>query len=103
MHPRFTRQLVISHYVADFACRSLRLIVEVDGGQHATLATDAERTGYLEAQGWMVLRFWNNDVLANTDGVVAAIVEAVVRASTHSQPLPCREGSLPCPTRAGLT
>jgi len=77
MHPRFTRQLVISHYVADFACRSLRLIVEVDGGQHATLATDAERTGYLEAQGWMVLRFWNNDVLANTDGVMAAILEAV--------------------------
>lgn len=93
LHPRFTRQLVSGHYIADLACRSLELIVELDGGQHATLATDAERTRYLEAQGWTVLRFWNNDVLGNADGVMTAILEAVARASTHPQPLPCREGS----------
>jgi len=93
VRPRFTRQLVISQYIADFACRSLKLIVELDGGQHATLATDAERTHYLEAQGWTVLRFWNNDVLANLEGVVSAILTAVARASTHPQLLPFREGS----------
>nr|WP_281356824.1 DUF559 domain-containing protein [Sphingomonas hominis] len=99
VRPRFTRQLVIGHYIVDFACRSLKLIIELDGGQHATLATDLERTRYLDAQGWTVLRFWNNDVLGNADGVMAAILEAVARASTHPQPLPCKEGSLPCPTR----
>jgi very-short-patch-repair endonuclease len=44
LRPRFTRQLVISHDIADFACRSLKVIIKLDGGQHATLATDAERT-----------------------------------------------------------
>ncbi|WP_375271394.1 DUF559 domain-containing protein [Sphingomonas sp.] len=101
LHPRFTRQLVIGHYIADFACRSLKLIVELDGSQHATLVTNAERTCYLETQGWTVLRFWNNDVLANSDGVMSAILEAAARASTHPRPLPCREGSLSRATRAG--
>ena len=95
VHPRFTRQLVIGHYIADFACRSLRLIIELDGGQHPTLTTYAERTRYLETQGWTVLRFWNNDVLANTQGVTSAILEAVERASTHPNPSLAGRGVCP--------
>jgi adenine-specific DNA-methyltransferase len=56
------------------------VIVEVDGGQHAErLHDDEKRTRWLEAQGYRVLRFWNNDVLANTEAVAQAIVDAVKR------------------------
>jgi len=71
---RFRRQAPLGPYVADFVCFAARLIVEVDGGQHADqVARDTERTMWLEAQGYRVLRFWNNDVLRNTDGVIEAI------------------------------
>lgn len=72
---RFTRQFPIGDYVADFACRRLRLAIELDGGQHADNARDAERTREIEAHGYRVIRFWNNEVLANTDGVLTAILE----------------------------
>jgi very-short-patch-repair endonuclease len=68
---RFRRQVPLGSYVVDFACLEARLIVEVDGGQHGE--RDAARTAWLEAQGFRVLRFWNNDVLENTDGVIEAI------------------------------
>ncbi len=91
--PRFTRQLPVGPYILDFACREARLAIELDGGQHATSETDAHRTAWLEAQGWQVLRFWNNDVLANVEGVIHAILSAVEsRTNTHPQPLPSREG-----------
>ena len=70
----FRRQFPIAGYVADFACRSAKLVVEVDGGQHAESAADAARTRMIEAHGYRVIRFWNNDVLANTDGVVQVII-----------------------------
>ncbi|UUL81905.1 endonuclease domain-containing protein [Sphingomonas qomolangmaensis] len=93
-HPRFTRQLVVGHYILDFACRSAKIAVELDGGQHALqVEEDAARTAYLTAQGWTVLRFWNNDVLENLEGVITTIQTTVARASTHPQPLPFREGS----------
>jgi adenine-specific DNA-methyltransferase len=64
----------------DFVCFDPRVIVEVDGGQHAErLHDDEKRTRWLEAQGYRVLRFWNNDVLANTEAVAQAIVDAVKR------------------------
>jgi very-short-patch-repair endonuclease len=92
--PRFTRQLVVSHYIVDIACRSVKLAIELDGGQHAEhIAADAVRTTYLESRGWQVLRFWNSDVLNNIEGVTEVILNAVVaRSSTHPQPLPSREG-----------
>lgn len=91
--PRFTRQLVVGHYIVDLACRTAKIAVECDGGHHATQgAADAVRTRYLEAQGWTVLRFWNSDVLDDPDGVAAFILAAVAQASTHPQPLPDREG-----------
>jgi BirA family biotin operon repressor/biotin-[acetyl-CoA-carboxylase] ligase len=60
--------------VVDFACRSGRLAIELDGGQHADGAPDAARARTIEACGYRVIRFWNNDVLTNTDGVIQAIM-----------------------------
>ena len=75
---KFRRQMPIASYVVDFCCESARLIVELDGGQHATSQEeDAKRTAALEAQGYLVLRFWNNDVLKNTDGVVESIINTL--------------------------
>lgn len=73
---KFRRQHPIPPYIADFACIDLRLVVEVDGGQHAA-GRDAQRDAEMHAQGWAVLRYWNNDVLANPDGVLADILRAV--------------------------
>ena len=81
---RFRRQVSLGPYVADFVCFEARLIVEVDGGQHAERAADTARTAWLEAQGYRVLRFWNNDVLGNIDGVVETIRAAFAR---HSSPV----------------
>jgi hypothetical protein len=66
-----------------------KLIVEVDGGQHADSASDEERTHWLEAQGYRVVRFWNNDVLSNTEGLLVRILEAL-RAGPPSLPSPSR-------------
>jgi very-short-patch-repair endonuclease len=74
---KFVRQDPIGPYVVDFACREQRLIVEVDGGQHATDPRDAVRDSWLSDRGYRVLRFWNNDVLSNTDGVLEAIAAAL--------------------------
>lgn len=74
----FRRQEAVGPYVVDFICRAAALVIELDGGQHVlTAPQDAERSRYLELQGLRVLRFWNNDVLSNPDGVVARIGEAV--------------------------
>ena len=75
---KFRRQQPIGAFIVDFVCLERRVIVEVDGGQHAEqVAYDEQRTRWLEAQGYLVLRFWNNDVLANTDAVAQAILDAV--------------------------
>ena len=88
---KFRRQMPVGRYVADFCCEAARLIVEVDGGQHAEqLEQDADRTKALEAMGYLVLRFWNNDVLQNIDGVVETIVMTLQHQSDppHPNPLP---------------
>ena len=71
---RFRRQHLIGDFIVDFACTRHRLIIEADGGQHAENEADLRRTAWLEVEGWRVLRFWNNDVLANTEGVVQTIL-----------------------------
>ena len=90
--PRFTRQLVVGPYIIDLACRTARLAIELDGSQHIDAASyDARRTAYLEDAGWVVLRFWNNDVMANPDGVADAILaRAAERLGTAPQPVPSR-------------
>lgn len=94
--PRFTRQFVVGNAIVDFACRKARLAVELDGGQHCESRRDEWRTARLEAAGWKVLRFWNNDVLENPEGVLETILSAVAERlpeRTHPQPLPeIREG-----------
>jgi very-short-patch-repair endonuclease len=75
---KFRRQQPIGPFIVDFVCFERRVIIEVDGGQHAEqVPYDEQRTGWLEAQGYRVLRFWNNDVLANTEAVAQAILDAV--------------------------
>lgn len=71
---KFRRQVPLGRYIADFVCHEARLIIEVDGGQHALAGNDIERTEFLESEGYRVLRFWNNEVLANLAGVYDAIV-----------------------------
>src|SRR5215471_702930 len=78
---KFVRQDPIGPYVVDFACREQRLIVEVDGGQHATDPRDAVRDQWLSDRGYRVLRFWNNDVLANTEGVLETIAAALLETA----------------------
>jgi very-short-patch-repair endonuclease len=93
IRPRFTRQLVVDRYILDFACRTARIAIELDGGQHAeAVESDRTRDAYLKREGWSVLRFWNHDVMANVEGVISAILATVSRGSTHPQPLPFREG-----------
>src|ERR1700737_3032235 len=84
---RFRRQVPIGPYVADFACLKARVIVEVDGGQHADeVERDQRRTEWLASRGFRVLRFWNGEVLQQTDGVVEMIRQALIE--TPSQPSP---------------
>ncbi|WP_077228497.1 endonuclease domain-containing protein [Sphingomonas hengshuiensis] len=88
---RFNRQVLVDPYICDFVARSLKLVIEVDGGQHADSAKDGARTKFLESKGYCVLRFWNNEVLGNMDGVVAEI-ERVLGALPSPDPSRSAEG-----------
>ena len=75
---KFQRQQPSGVFVADFVCFERKLIIEVDGGQHAEqVSYDKERSRWFEAQGYRVLRFWNNEVLSNTDAVAEVIFNCV--------------------------
>ncbi|MGE3904867.1 MAG: endonuclease domain-containing protein [Reyranellaceae bacterium] len=87
-HGRFVRQMPIGPYIADFVCRRARLVVEVDGGQHAESSHDQARDAWLSAHGYRVLRFWNNEVLSNTSGVVEAIMAALSENAPSPHPSP---------------
>ena len=85
---KFRRQIAIDPYIVDFICTDHMLIVELDGGQHAEqVERDEKRTRFLEDRGFRVLRFWNNDVLANTEGVLE-----VIMMELQKSPLPLGEG-----------
>lgn len=71
---KFRRQAPIGAYIVDFVCHEKRLVVEVDGGQHADSAKDLERDQWLKNAGYRVLRYWNNDVLKNPGGVLESIL-----------------------------
>lgn len=91
---RFNCQFPIGPYIGDFVSRAAKLVVEVDGGQHG-VATDADaiRTAFLKRKGYRVIRFWNHDVLSNTDGVIAVIEQALVDSPSPG-PSRRREGRL---------
>jgi very-short-patch-repair endonuclease len=96
LRPKFTRQLPIGAYVADYACRQAKLIVELDGGQHAESEHDKRRDAFLAQEGWTILRVWNNELDENAEGVFQAIVDRAAEClgGTHPQPLPSREGRM---------
>jgi very-short-patch-repair endonuclease len=78
---KFVRQEPIGRYICDFVCREELIVVEVDGGQHLESKSDEIRDAYLADEGYRVLRFWNNDVLSNIDGVLEVIDEALRHGS----------------------
>ena len=111
----FRRQVPIGNYVADFACMAARLVIEVDGSQHGegeNTARDDVRTRWLEREGYRVLRFWNNDIVQNRQGVLDVIYAALYgsresestafkheRSRVH--PTPARSARRPSPSRGG--
>jgi len=75
----FRRQHAIGPYITDFCCIKAKLVIELDGSQHLEQEEyDLQRTAFLESQGYRVIRFWNNDVMNNMDGVIASIQEVFV-------------------------
>jgi very-short-patch-repair endonuclease len=94
---KFRRQHPIGPFITDFCCFKRRLVVELDGGQHANrTADDQKRTAFLVARGYRVLRFWDNEVMENIDGVLQRIVEVLGEPSVNSEPSP-----VPSPTGRG--
>ena len=86
---RFRRQHPIGPFIADFACPEDGLVIELDGGQHVERKEqDAARTQWLAARGYRVFRFWNNDVLTQTDAVVEVIAAAMSDAAGAPLPNP---------------
>jgi non-canonical purine NTP pyrophosphatase (RdgB/HAM1 family) len=109
---KFRRQQPIGNYIADFVCQEHKLIVELDGGQHneeSAQAADKIRDSFFASKGYQVLRFWNHDVIQNTEGVLEVILAALesplltrerarVRGSNHSEDLPLTRFSKPAPS-----
>ncbi|WP_238339287.1 endonuclease domain-containing protein [Novosphingobium ginsenosidimutans] len=87
---RWRRQVPIRHYIADFASHRLRLVIELDGGQHSE-AGDAVRTAAIEHEGYRVARFWNNEVLENSEGCLARLLDLV--GQTHPHPTTTRRSA----------
>ncbi len=89
-HLKFRRQVIIGHYIADFLCHEIGLIIEVDGGQHGEQLTyDEKRKLYLNQQGFTVLRFWNNQILEEMEEVLNEILRTANLIKTpHPNPLP---------------
>ena len=96
---KFKRQEQIGDFIVDFVCFSARLIVEADGSQHAESLGDEARNEYLESQGFRILRFWNNDILANPEGVLTALLAAL--GPPLPNPSPARGEGLLRTTEAG--
>ena len=94
---KFRRQHPFLDYVLDFVCLEMRLIVEVDGGQHEDCAADHVRDRRLHAAGFRIMRFWNNEVLQQTDAVVEAIWMALQEEPGDAESLPTPSPPQPSP------
>ena len=80
---KFKRQMPVGDFIADFCCAELKVIVELDGGQHQNNSSDVRRTEVLERLGFRVVRFWNNDVLGNVEGVVDQLRAEISKMTPH--------------------
>ncbi len=82
---KLRRQVPLGLYIVDFVCLEQKLVVEIDGGQHSeAVSYDSARTEWLESQGFRVLRFWNNEALSNSDGMVEVILAELRRGGSPS-------------------
>ncbi len=113
----FRRQVPLGPYVADFACMTARVVIEVDGSQHGdelNKSRDEVRTRWLESEGYRVIRFWNNDIVQNAEGVLDVIYAALYgsrdieprplkheRHTRQDHPTPARSARRPSPSRGG--
>ena len=88
MNHKFKRQVPITDYIVDFVCFEQKLIVEIDGGQHGQSKGDVLRDTKLLKMGFRVLRFWNNDVIQNLEGVLTVILKQLQIATPLPNPLP---------------
>ncbi|WP_324187708.1 endonuclease domain-containing protein [Sphingopyxis solisilvae] len=85
---KFRRQSPVAGFVADFLCEELRIIVEADGGQHAESPSDERRTALLQAAGYHVIRYWNNDIMSNLEGVLEDLRGRLVATADVGTPHP---------------
>jgi len=83
---KFLRQFEIGDFIADFACRGAKIAIELDGGQHAENERDRGRTRIIEAHGYRVIRFWNNEVMENLEGVLQVIAQELAIARNNPSP-----------------
>ncbi|WP_322042417.1 endonuclease domain-containing protein [Paraburkholderia sp. J67] len=89
---KFRRQTPIGPYIVDFVHFGARVAIEADGGHHNGNASDAVRDAWLRSRGFTVLRFWNDEILRNTDAVLEVILRAVGRGAPPSPPAPLPPG-----------
>jgi very-short-patch-repair endonuclease len=94
MDYKFRRQVPIVEFIVDFVCFEQKLIVEIDGGQHAQSSEDVLRDAKLIKMGFRVLRFWNNDVIQNLEGVLMTILQHLQATTPLPNPLPQGERGL---------
>ena len=88
MNYKFKRQVLLADFIVDFVCFEQKLIVEIDGGQHMNSTQDIERDIKLNAMGFKVLRFWNNEIIDNLEGVLMLILQHLQIATPLPNPLP---------------
>ena len=88
MQFKFKRQVPIEKFIVDFVCFERRLILEIDGGQHVANEKDITRDASLDKMGFRVLRFWNNDVMQNFEGVLAIVLQNLQITTPLPGPLP---------------
>ena len=93
---KFVRQQPIGPYVVDFVCRERRLVIELDGGQHADNPRDVIRDQWLRDHNFRILRFWNGDVMSNMDGVLE-VIAAALQADTPPHSASAKDGNRPLP------
>jgi len=86
---KFRRQQPLGPYIVDFIAAEKKLVIELDGGQHAAnKVLDKDRDQYIESEGYRVLRFWNNEVLQNTEGVLERLRQEILKDTPSPRPSP---------------